>query len=68
MNSNENQTITINQNDEKKTTIQIRTYENMKDSLDMLRLMMQGEDNIEKLKAQDQKNMLNNLDKSLFKG
>ena len=65
---NENQrTIIITQNGEAKAIVQdIRSYENLKNSLNLLKLIVQSENNIEKGNIIKQEEMFNNLEQRLF--
>ncbi len=65
---NENQrTIIITQNGEAKAIVQdIRSYENLKNSLNLLKLIVQSENDIEKGNIIKQEEMFNNLERKLF--
>lgn len=65
---NENQrTIIITQNGEAKAVIQdIKSYENMQNSLNLLKLIVQSENDIENNHIIRQEDMFNNLEKKLF--
>ncbi len=65
---NENQrAIIITQNGEAKAIVQdIRSYENLKNSLNLLKLIVQSENNIEKGNIIKQEEMFNNLEQRLF--
>jgi prevent-host-death family protein len=67
-NVNENQrSIIITQNGEAKAVIQdIKSYENLQNSLNLLKLIVQSENDIENNNIIDQEEMFNNLDKKLF--
>ncbi|MGD9553217.1 MAG: type II toxin-antitoxin system Phd/YefM family antitoxin [Arcobacteraceae bacterium] len=67
-NVNENQrTIIITQNGEAKAVIQdIKSYENMQNSLNLLKLIVQSENDIENNHIIPQEDMFNNLEKKLF--
>lgn len=67
-NVNENQrSIIITQNGEAKAVIQdIKSYENMQNSLNMLKLIVQSENDIENNRIICQEDMFNNLEKKLF--
>lgn len=63
---NENQrTIIITQNGEAKAVIQdIKSYENMQNSLNLLKLIVQSENDIENNHIIRQEDMFNNLEKN----
>jgi len=65
---NENQrAIIITQNGEAKAVIQdIKSYENLQNSLNLLKLIVQSENDIENNKIISQKSMFENLEKKLF--
>ena len=65
---NENQrTIIITQNGEAKAIVQdIRSYENLQNSLNLLKLIVQSENDIEKGDIIKQEEMFNNLEQRLF--
>jgi prevent-host-death family protein len=65
---NENQrSIIITQNGEAKAVIQdIKSYENMQNSLNLLKLIVQSENDIENNHIIRQEDMFNNLEKKLF--
>jgi prevent-host-death family protein len=65
---NENKrAIIITQNGEAKAVIQdIKSYENLQNSLNLLKLMVQSENDIENKKTISQENMFEELDKKLF--
>ena len=65
---NENQrTIIITQNGEAKAVIQdIKTYENLQNSLNLLKLIVQSENNIENNEVIEQDKMFENLEQKLF--
>lgn len=65
---NENQrSIIITQNGEAKAVIQdIKSYENLQNSLNLLKLIVQSENDIENDKTISQEDMFNNLEKKLF--
>ncbi|MGM0518678.1 MAG: type II toxin-antitoxin system Phd/YefM family antitoxin [Campylobacterota bacterium] len=67
-NVNENQqSIIITQNGEAKAVVQdIKSYENMQNSLNLLKLIVQSENDIENNHIISQENMFNNLEKKLF--
>lgn len=61
------QTVIITQNGEAKVVIQdIKHYESLQNSLSMLKLIVQSEDEIKKGKTIEQKEMFDNLEKKLF--
>lgn len=65
---NENQrTIIITQNGEAKAVVQdIKSYENLQNSLNLLKLIVQGENDIENHNIIEQKDMFKNLEQKLF--
>ena len=65
---NENQrTIIITQNGEAKAVVQdIKSYENLQNSLNMLKLIVQSENDIDNNNIIFQDNMFNELEKKLF--
>jgi len=65
---NQNQrTIIITQNGEAKAAIQdIKSYENLQNSLHLLKLIIQGENDIENNKVIAQKKMFDSLEQKLF--
>ena len=65
---NENQRlIIITQNGEAKAVIQdIKSYENLQNSLNLLKLIVQSENDIENNKTISQENMFVELEKKLF--
>ena len=65
---NESQrTIIITQNGEAKAVIQdIKSYENLQNSLNLLKLIVQSENDIENNKIISQESMFENLEKKLF--
>ena len=65
---NENrQSIIITQNGEAKAVVQdIKSYENLKNSLALLKLIIQSEEDIRKNNVTPQGEMFNNLEKKLF--
>ena len=65
---NENQrTIIITQNGEAKAIVQdIKSYENLQNSLNLLKLIVQSENNIENNRTIEQKEMFDNLEQKLF--
>ncbi len=65
---NENQrTIIITQNGEAKAVVQdIKSYENLQNSLNLLKLIVQSENDIENNRIVDQEEMFNNLEQKLF--
>lgn len=67
-NVNENQrSIIITQNGEARAVIQdIKSYENLQNSLNLLKLIIQSESDIENNNFIDQEEMFNNLEKKLF--
>lgn len=67
-NVNENQrTIIITQNGEAKAVIQdIKSYENLQNSLNFLKLIVQSENDIENKDVVEQEKMFNDLEKKLF--
>ena len=66
--ANENKrTIIITQNGEAKVVIQdIKTYENMQNSINLLKLIVQSENDIENKNIVNQEEMFSNLEKKLF--
>ena len=66
--ANENKrTIIITQNGEAKVVIQdIKTYENMQNSINLLKLIVQSENDIENKNIVNQEDMFSNLEKKLF--
>ncbi len=65
---NENQrTIIITQNGEAKAVVQdIKSYENLQNSLNLLKLIVQSENDIENNKVIEQDKMFENLEQKLF--
>jgi len=65
---NENQrTIIITQNGEAKAVVQdIKSYENLQNSLNLLKLIVQSENDIENNRVVEQEEMFNNLEQKLF--
>jgi len=65
---NENQrTIVITQNGEAKAVVQdIKSYENLQNSLNLLKLIVQSENDIENNRVIEQEEMFNNLEEKLF--
>ncbi len=65
---NENQrTIIITQNGEAKAVIQdIKSYENLQNSLNLLKLIVQSENDVEKNEVIEQDKMFENLEQKLF--
>jgi len=65
---NENQrTIIITQNGEAKAVVQdIRSYENTQNTLNLLKLILQSENDITEGKVTSQDEMFENLEKKLF--
>jgi prevent-host-death family protein len=65
---NENQrTIIITQNGEAKAIVQdIKSYENLQNSLNLLKLIVQSENNIENNRTIEQEEMFDNLEQKLF--
>ena len=65
---NENQrTIIITQNGEAKAVIQdIKTYENLQNSLNLLKLIVQSENDVENNEVIEQNKMFENLEQKLF--
>ena len=65
---NENQrTIIITQNGEAKAVVQdIKSYENLQNSLNLLKLIVQSENDIENNEVIEQEKMFENLDQKLF--
>ena len=66
--ANENKrAIIITQNGEAKVVIQdIKTYENMQNSINLLKLIVQSENDIENKNIVNQEEMFSNLEKKLF--
>jgi len=66
---NENQrTIIITQNGEAKAVVQdIKSYENLQNSLNLLKLIVQSENDIENNNITKQEEMFNTLEQKLFK-
>ncbi|CAA6828331.1 MAG: Prevent host death protein, Phd antitoxin [uncultured Sulfurovum sp.] len=67
-NVNDNQrTIIITQNGEAKAVVQdIKSYENLQNSLNLLKLIVQGENDIENNNVIEQEEMFNDLVQKLF--
>ena len=65
---NENQrTIIITQNGEAKAVVQdIKSYENLQNSLNLLKLIVQSENDIENDRTIEQEEMFDNLEQKLF--
>ncbi len=65
---NENQrTIIITQNGEAKAVVQdIKSYENLQNSLNLLKLIVQSENDIENNEVIEQDKMFENLEEKLF--
>ena len=65
---NENQrTIIITQNGEAKAVVQdIKSYENLQNSLNLLKLIVQSENDVEKNEVIEQNKMFENLEQKLF--
>ena len=65
---NENQrTIIITQNGEAKAIVQdIKSYENLQNSLNLLKLIVQSENDIENNRTIEQEEMFDNLKQKLF--
>jgi prevent-host-death family protein len=65
---NENQrTIIITQNGEAKAIVQdIKSYENLQNSLNLLKLIVQSENDIENNEVIEQEKMFENLEQKLF--
>ena len=65
---NENQrTIIITQNGEAKAVVQdIKSYENLQNSLNLLKLIVQSENDIENKHTIEQEKMFNQLEQKLF--
>ena len=65
---NENQrTIIITQNGEAKAVIQdIKSYENLQNSLNLLKLIVQSENDVENNEVIEQDKMFENLEEKLF--
>ena len=66
--ANENKrAIIITQNGEAKVVIQdIKSYENMQNSINLLKLIVQSENDIENKNIVNQEEMFSNLEKKLF--
>jgi len=67
-NVNETQrTVIITQNGEAKAVVQdIKSYENLQNSLNLLKLIVQSENDIENNNVIEQNDMFTNLEKKLF--
>ena len=67
-NVNHNQrTIIITQNGEAKAVVQdIKSYENLQNSLNLLKLIVQSENDIENNRIIEQEEMFDNLEQKLF--
>jgi len=67
-NVNENQrVIIITQNGEAKAVVQdIKSYENLQNSLNLLKLIVQSENDIDNKNIIEQEKMFNNLEQKLF--
>ncbi len=65
---NENQrTIIITQNGEAKAIVQdIKSYENLQNSLNLLKLIVQSENDVENNEVIEQEKMFENLEQKLF--
>lgn len=65
---NENQRpVIITQNGEAKAVVQdIKSYENLQNSLNLLKLIVQSENDIENDRVIEQEDMFNNLEQKLF--
>jgi prevent-host-death family protein len=65
---NENKrTIIITQNGEAKAVVQdIKSYENLQNSLNLLKLIVQSENDIENNRTIEQEKMFDNLEQKLF--
>ncbi|MFA7084494.1 MAG: type II toxin-antitoxin system Phd/YefM family antitoxin [Arcobacteraceae bacterium] len=65
---NDNQrTIIITQNGEAKAVVQdIKSYENLQNSLNLLKLIVQGENDIENNNTSEQEEMFKTLEQKLF--
>lgn len=65
---NKNQrAIIITQNGEAKAVVQdIKSYENMQNSLNLLKLIVQSENDIENARTIEQSDMFDNLEQKLF--
>ena len=65
---NENQrTIIITQNGEAKAVVQdIKSYENLQNSLNLLKLIVQSENDVENNEVIEQNKMFGNLEQKLF--
>ena len=60
-------TVIITQNGEAKADVQdIKSYENMQNSLNLLKLIVQSENDIEKNDVVEQDKMFNDLEQKLF--
>jgi len=60
-------TVIITQNGEAKAVVQdIKSYENMQNSLNLLKLIVQSENDIEKNDVVEQDKMFNDLEQKLF--
>ncbi len=60
-------TVIITQNGEAKAVVQdIKSYENMQNSLNLLKLIVQSENDIEKDNVIEQDKMFDNLEQKLF--
>ena len=60
-------TIIITQNGEAKAVVQdIKSYENLQNSLNLLKLIVQSENDIENSRTIEQKEMFENLEQKLF--
>jgi len=66
---NDNQrTIIITQNGEAKAVVQdIKSYENLQNSLNLLKLIVQSENDIENNNITEQEEMFNTLEQKLFR-
>ena len=65
--SEKKRAIIITQNGEAKVVIQdIKTYENMQNSINLLKLIVQSENDIENKNIVNQEEMFSNLEKKLF--
>jgi len=66
---NDNQrTIIITQNGEAKAVVQdIKSYENLQNSLNLLKLIVQSENDIENNNITEQEEMFKNLEEKLFR-
>ena len=57
----------ITQNGEAKAVVQdIKSYENLQNSLNLLKLIVQGENDIENSNTTEQEEMFNNLEQKIF--